>query len=113
MIFIFQVLNIFCYFICPQESVAPILSLILTRQTKGNRLFDRGHFLLAFVSLHMIKPTRNERSVFVNESVLGIIFYKIIPAPSGIVGGHIPPGVISKLYNGRGNVSYNNVYCQY
>ena len=26
--------------------------------------------------------------MFVDESVLGIIFYKIIPAPSDIVGGH-------------------------
>ena len=45
--------------------------------------------MLAFVSFHMIghRGRREEGSVFVTESVLGIIFYKIIPARSGIVGG--------------------------
>ena len=53
--------------------------------------------MLTFVSLHMIGPTRNDPCSLMKESVLGMIFYKIIPAPSGIVGGHIVPGVISEL----------------
>ena len=76
---------IFSYSTFPEESLAP-----RSYPWYWHARREEIDFLTEAIScqhLSLYTWSNIQRSVFVNESVLGIIFYKIIPAQGDIVGG--------------------------